>query len=76
MKSMKTGAVIVDMAVEACSNCELSEFGKTVVKHGVTIIGEANIPSLLPVNASELYAKNISTLLTHLATKDLSLIHI
>lgn len=70
VKSMKTGSVIVDMAVESGGNCELSEFGKTVVKHGVTIIGEANMPSLLPVNASELYAKNISTLLVHLATKD------
>lgn len=70
VKSMKTGSVIVDMAVESGGNCELSEFGKTVVKHGVTIIGEANIPSLLPVNASELYAKNISTLLLHLANKD------
>jgi NAD(P) transhydrogenase subunit alpha len=70
VKSMKTGSVIVDMAVESGGNCELSEFGTTVVKHGVTIIGEANMPSLLPVNASELYAKNISTLLLHLATKD------
>ena len=70
VKNMKTGSVIVDMAVESGGNCELSEFGKTVVKHGVTIIGEANMPSLLPVNASELYAKNISTLLLHLATKD------
>ncbi len=70
VKTMKTGSVIVDMAVESGGNCELSEFGKTVVKHGVTIIGEPNIPSLLPINASELYAKNISTLLLHLATKD------
>jgi H+-translocating NAD(P) transhydrogenase subunit alpha len=70
VKSMKTGSVIVDMAVEAGGNCEISELNKTVVKHGVTIIGESNLPSLLPVNASELYAKNISTLLLHLATKD------
>ncbi len=70
VKSMKTGSVIVDMAVESGGNCALSEFGKTVVKHGVTIVGEANMPSLLPINASELYAKNISTLLLHLATKD------
>ncbi len=70
VKTMKTGSVIVDMAVESGGNCEVSEFGKTVVKHGVTIVGEANMPSLLPVNASELYAKNISTLLLHLATKD------
>ncbi|GAB2763871.1 Re/Si-specific NAD(P)(+) transhydrogenase subunit alpha [Rhabdobacter roseus] len=70
VKSMKTGSVIVDMAVESGGNCELSEFNKTVVKHGVTIVGESNLPSLLPVNASELYARNISTLLLHLAGKD------
>lgn len=70
VKSMKPGSVIVDMAVESGGNCALSEVGKTVNKHGVTIIGEANIPALLPVNASELYAKNISTLLLHLADKD------
>lgn len=70
VKSMKPGSVIVDMAVESGGNCTLSELDKTVVKHGITIIGEANLPSLVPVNASELFAKNISTLLLHLATKD------
>lgn len=70
VKSMKHGAVIVDMAVEAGGNCELSELNKTVVKNGVTIIGESNLPSLLPINASELYAKNVVALLTHLATKE------
>jgi H+-translocating NAD(P) transhydrogenase subunit alpha len=70
VKSMKTGSVIVDMAVESGGNCELSEKNQTVIKNGVTIIGESNIPSLLPTNASQLYAVNISTLLNHLATKD------
>ena len=70
VKSMKPGAVIVDMAVESGGNCALAEYNKTVVKHGVTIIGESNIPALLPVNASQLYATNISALLLHLATKD------
>lgn len=70
VKSMRLGSVIVDMAVEQGGNCTLSEVNKTVVKHGVTIIGESNLPSLLPLNASELYAKNIATFLTHLATKD------
>jgi NAD(P) transhydrogenase subunit alpha len=70
VKSMKMGSVIVDMAVEQGGNCPLSELNKTVVKHGVTIIGESNLPSLLPMNASELYAKNIQAFLTHLATKD------
>ena len=70
VKSMKAGSVIVDMAVEWGGNCALSEMNKTVNKHGVTIIGESNLPSLLPVNASQLYATNISTLLQHLADKD------
>ena len=70
VQSMKPGSVIVDMAVESGGNCELSEFNTTIHKHGVTIIGEANLPGMVATNASELYAKNISTLLLHLATKD------
>lgn len=70
VKSMKAGAVIVDLAVESGGNCSLSEFSKTVEKHGVTIIGEANLPSLLSTNASQLYATNISALLLHLATNE------
>ena len=67
VKSMKTGSVIVDMAVESGGNCALSEIDATVVKHGVTLVGESNLPSLLQVNASQLYATNISTLAFHLA---------
>jgi len=70
VKSMRFGSVILDMAVESGGNVVGSELNKTVVKHGVTIIGEGNIPSLLPLNASDLYAKNIETLLLHLADKD------
>ncbi len=70
IKTMKHGAVVVDMAVESGGNCEWSELDKTVQKNGVTIIGQSNLPSLLPLNASELYSKNISTLLLHLANKD------
>lgn len=70
VKSMRFGSVILDMAVEQGGNVVGSELNKNVVKHGVTIIGEGNIPSLLPLNASELYAKNIETLLLHLADKD------
>jgi len=70
VKSMNAGAVIVDMAVEQGGNCPLSELNKTVVKHGVTIIGESNLPGLLPTNASELYAKNIQTFLEHLSTSE------
>ncbi|MEP0713715.1 Re/Si-specific NAD(P)(+) transhydrogenase subunit alpha [Algoriphagus sp.] len=70
VKTMKKGAVIVDMAVESGGNCEISEKDQIVKKHGVTIIGESNLPSLMSTNASQLYATNISTLLLHLATKD------
>jgi NAD(P) transhydrogenase subunit alpha len=70
VKSMKTGSVIVDMAVESGGNCEISEINKIVVKHGVTLVGESNLPAMLPVNASLLYSTNIITLLLHLSTKD------
>ena len=59
VRTMKSGAVIVDLAVEAGGNCELSELGKTVEKHGVTIIGIPNLPATVPVHASELYSKNV-----------------
>jgi NAD(P) transhydrogenase subunit alpha len=70
VKSMKLGSVILDMAVKQGGNCAVSEFNKTVVKEGVTIIGEPNLPSLLPMNASELYSKNIIAFLLHLADKE------
>ena len=61
---MKPGAVIVDLAVEAGGNCELSEFGKIVVKHGVTIVGHANVPSRIATDASSLYARNLWSFLS------------
>ena len=70
VKGMRAGSVIVDIAVEQGGNCAISELNQTVVKYGVTLIGESNLPSLLPLNASQLYAKNISTFLLHLADKD------
>jgi len=70
VKTMKLGSVIVDMAVEQGGNCELSEPGQVVVKHGVKIVGETNLPSLLSQNASEGYSKNIMAFLLHLTTKD------
>ena len=59
VKAMKPGSVIVDMAVEAGGNCPLSEQGKTVVKHGVTLVGEDNLPALVATDASALYARNL-----------------
>ncbi|MCB1530953.1 MAG: Re/Si-specific NAD(P)(+) transhydrogenase subunit alpha [Rhodospirillales bacterium] len=63
VKSMKPGSVIVDLAVEAGGNCELSQSGKVVEKHGVTIVGHSNTPSRLATDASALYAKNLLSLL-------------
>ncbi len=59
VQSMKPGSIIVDMAAEQGGNCELTEPGKVVVKHGVTIIGYADLPSRLPKQASTLYATNL-----------------
>jgi NAD(P) transhydrogenase subunit alpha len=63
VEGMKPGSVIVDMAGETGGNCELTEPGQTVVKHGVTIASPLNLPATMPEHASELYAKNISALL-------------
>jgi proton-translocating NAD(P)+ transhydrogenase subunit alpha len=59
VREMKPGSVIVDLSVEQGGNCTLSEAGKEVVKHGVTILGMLNIPSMMPMHASLLYARNI-----------------
>src|SRR5690606_11060594 len=67
VKNMKPGSVVLDMAVEFGGNCEVSEKGKTVKKYNVTIIGEPNIPSLVPTHASEVYSKNIFNLLQHIS---------
>lgn len=66
VKNMRPGSVVLDMAVEFGGNCEISENGKTVKKHDVTIIGEPNIPSLVATNSSEVYGKNIMALLDHI----------
>ncbi len=59
VESMKPGSVIVDMAAEQGGNCELTEPGEVVVKHGVTIIGYADLPSRLAKQSSTLYATNL-----------------
>jgi NAD(P) transhydrogenase subunit alpha len=60
---MKPGAVVVDLAAEQGGNCALTQPGKDVVHNGVTIIGPINLPASMPVHASQMYAKNIATLL-------------
>lgn len=66
VKTMKPGSVIVDLAVEQGGNCPLSEFGKVVRKHGVALVGHANVPSRIAVDASALYAKNVLNFLVPL----------
>ena len=67
---MKPGSVIVDMATEAGGNCPLSEKGKVVEKHGVTIIGYGNLPARIAVDASQLYARNVLNVVTLLLGKE------
>ncbi len=62
VKGMRHGSVIVDLAAETGGNCVLTEAGKTVVKHGVIIHGPADLVSEMPVDASSLYARNITSL--------------
>jgi NAD(P) transhydrogenase subunit alpha len=69
VKSMRQGSVIVDLAVEQGGNCPLSEAGKVVVKHGVSLVGHMNIPSHIAVDASALYARNLLNFLTPLIDK-------
>lgn len=68
--SMKPGSVIVDMAIEQGGNCELAELGRTVVKHGVSIIGEPNLAALVAADASALYARNVLDFLKLIIDKD------
>ncbi|ORV19697.1 Re/Si-specific NAD(P)(+) transhydrogenase subunit alpha [Mycobacterium celatum] len=63
VQGMKPGSVVVDLAGEAGGNCELTEPGKTIVKHDVTIAAPLNLPATMPEHASELYSKNITALL-------------
>lgn len=70
VKAMTNGSVIVDLAAERGGNCELTSVGKTVVKHGVKIVGPKNLPAELVYNASMLYSKNITTYLLNLFTED------
>ncbi|MDT5241835.1 MAG: H+-translocating transhydrogenase subunit alpha, partial [Mycobacterium sp.] len=68
VQGMKAGSVVVDLAGETGGNCELTEPGQTVVRHGVTITSPLNLPATMPEHASELYAKNVTALLELLIT--------
>ncbi len=67
IRSMRPGSVVVDLAAETGGNCELTRAGETVVEAGVTVLGPVNLPSTLPFHASQMYGRNVATLLQHLA---------
>jgi NAD(P) transhydrogenase subunit alpha len=67
VRAMRPGSVIVDLAAETGGNCELTKPGEETVESGVTIVGFTNVPSTMPAHASQLYARNVAALLTHLA---------
>jgi NAD(P) transhydrogenase subunit alpha len=70
VQRMRPSSVIVDLAAERGGNCELTEPGHTVVKHGVTIVGSTNAPAEVPMDASTMYAGNVVKLLQHLLGKN------
>src|SRR3954449_3866165 len=67
VEKMRLGSVIVDLAAETGGNCELTRPGEVVDAGGVTIVGPLNLPSTMPFHASQLYARNVASLLAHLA---------
>ena len=74
VKMMRPGAVIVDMAAENGGNCELTKANETVHAHGVTILGPVDLPSTVPFHASQMFSRNVHTLLQHLINKDGALV--
>lgn len=70
VRSMKPGSVIVDLAAAQGGNCPLTEADKTVVRHGVTLVGETNLPALVAADASALYARNVLDFLKLVLTKE------
>jgi H+-translocating NAD(P) transhydrogenase subunit alpha len=67
VEAMRPGSVVVDLAAEAGGNCELTQPGSDLEVGGVTIVGLTNLPSTMPFHASQLYARNVASLLQHLA---------
>lgn len=67
VRGMAPGSVIVDLAAERSGNCELTRPNETVVEHGVTIIGAVNLAGTVPYHASQMYARNITAFVVHLA---------
>ena len=72
--TMRPGAVIIDTAAESGGNCELTQAGKTVREHGVTIMGPQNLPARVSFHSSQMYAKNLHSFLALLVDKDGALV--
>jgi NAD(P) transhydrogenase subunit alpha len=70
VRAMAAGSVLVDLAAERGGNCELTSPGETVVRHGVTILGPTNLPSEVPYHASQMYARNVTTVVQHLVERE------
>ena len=70
VEAMAPGSVVIDLAAERGGNCELTKPDEVVTHHGVTILGPSNPPALVPYHASQMYSKNITTVLAHLLGKD------
>jgi NAD(P) transhydrogenase subunit alpha len=66
---MPPGSVIVDLAAERGGNCELTQADQTIRAHGVTIMGPTNLPATVPYHASQMYSRNVVTLVQHLAPR-------
>ena len=63
VRAMRAGSVVVDLAAEMGGNCALTEPGRTVVRENVTIVGETNMPSTMPLHASQMYSRNVASFL-------------
>jgi len=67
---MKPGSVIIDLAAESGGNCELTQADQIVRDHGVTILGPTNLPALLPLDASRMFARNLATFIQEIINEN------
>ena len=75
VSTMRPGSVIVDLASETGGNCEATVAGEAVERHGVTVMGPANLPAELPFHASRMYARNLAALVDHLFDEEGAIDH-
>ena len=75
VSTMRPGSVIVDLASETGGNCEATVAGEAVERHGVTVVGPANLPAELPFHASQMYARNLAALVDHLFDEEGAIDH-